>query len=252
MPNPPHDEVARDSGAGERGVEHSVSLLAAQRFARARLGPASAELLGDVAVGEAVRARIGKGLAVEDAVLAEVFGRAGKERELAGEFFGYLLGDVVALRTLLPARSAGLQRLLDSGDFVQSVLGDLWPALGTLEFRTKGQFLALLAQRFQWKVADRQKGLECQRRREDLRVEVALEGLGVATGEMGPLSEIASQEEAARLAGAISRMGGRDRELLRLHLQGRSVEAIAAEVHLGIDAARKALQRARERVKTMI
>ena len=90
---------------------------------------------------------------LEDAVLAEVHRVAKTDARVADEFVGYFLSDLMRLGG--SALSPGLRRFLDTGDLVQSVLGDLWPELASVRFETRGRFLSYLARRLGWKAGDK-------------------------------------------------------------------------------------------------
>lgn len=229
----------------------SAGRTAAIRFARESLGPRSLALLADRAALDAARGRARAGAQVEDAVVGALFERAARDRELASELLRYLLfgcGDISARVPRLPAELVGV---LDPDDLLQSVLGDLWPRLAELRFETRGQFLALLAQRLRWKAADHEKRGQRLRRRADLRIERPPEELGLRAPGASPLTVLALREEAGRLALALGRLPERDGTLLRLHLRGMDVEVLARECGLTRDAARKALQRAKQRVRAL-
>ena len=212
-----------------------------ERFARARLGPRSAALLAGGAALELARERRAAGADLEDAVLAAVHAAAERDPELADEFVAFFLADLMQLGG--GAISRALRRFVDTGDLVQSVLGDLWPQLASVRFETRGRFLALLAQRVRWKAGDRAEQERAARGREERRA--------VATSERveTPLERALSDEERDGLALLLLRLAPRDRELLARHLRGEPADAIAAALGLTEGAARKALQRAVARAR---
>ncbi|TAH35038.1 MAG: sigma-70 family RNA polymerase sigma factor [Planctomycetota bacterium] len=220
----------------------------ARSFARDHLGPASERLLESAVHQEAVHLRRQSGGEVADAVLAEVFAAAGQDRSLADEFLAFFLDGLMRLGH--EALRPGLRRYLDTGDLVQSVLGDLWPDIAALHFESRAQFLALLAQRLRWKAADRERGLQAGRRREDRRLPVDEER--TPASDPTPSSELDSREDRERLALALTRLPERDRELLRAHLRGDGLERLCGQFHLDREAVRKALQRAIARARELL
>ena len=65
----------------------------ALEFARARLGPACEQALGAPEAQAELDAAVRSGLSIEDATLAVVHGRAGKEADVANEFLAHFLED---------------------------------------------------------------------------------------------------------------------------------------------------------------
>ena len=193
-----------------------------------------------------VLSRMRGGAAPEDAVLAVIHASAGRRRRLADEFLAFFLADLTRLGHDRLAPS--LDRFLDTGDLVQSVLGDLWRDLLELRFETRASFLALLAERLRWKASDRARGLRAGKRREDLRAAGDPAQHGNAAGP-SPATEAGRREDWERLVLALTRLPERDRRMLRMSLQGSAVEEIARALDLEPETARKALQRARRRAR---
>ncbi len=220
------------------------------RFAEEKLGPATCALLSEPEGRAFVREKIGAGAEPADAVLAFAHRQAAAHPRVADEFTAFFLADL--LRLGRGRLSAGLRRFLDTGDLVQSVFGDLWPELAGLEFRTRAQFLSLLAGRLRWKIADRDRAFRGPRRREDRREALPPEDAVEAGPGGSPASLAASAEERERLILVLLRLPPRDRRLLTLFLKGEPVEAIAREEGLALDAARKALQRAIRRARALV
>lgn len=216
-------------------------------FAREQLGPASERVLMDPQVQTVVLARMRAGSALEDAVLAEVFRAGASDRRTADEFLGYLLPSL--MDRAHPHLTRGLRRFLDTGDLVQSVLGDLWPELLELRFETRAQFVSLLAQRLRWKASNTRRSLERGRRREDLRVPGPSEELDLADNVPTPASDLGAREARDLLILALMRLSERDQLILRMHLKAEPLEVIASELGMKPEAARKALQRAIRRAR---
>jgi DNA-directed RNA polymerase specialized sigma24 family protein len=210
-------------------------------FAREYLGPASERLVADLGVQVLLVSRMRGGAELEDAVLGEVH-RASADRALANEFLAFFLTDM--LRAGKPMISVGLHRFLDTWDLAQSVLGDVWPQLGELEFQTRARFISLLSQRLSWKSTGRARELSRGKRREDKRLGKPPEELELAQTGASPPSLAGQEEEKERLVLLLMRLPERDRDILRIHLRGGGVDAIMAETGLNYEAARKALQRA--------
>jgi RNA polymerase sigma factor (sigma-70 family) len=219
-------------------------------FARERLGPASERVLMDPQAQTVVLGRMRSGVALEDAVLGEVFRAGATDRQAADEFLGHLLPGL--MERAHPQLTRGLRRFLDTGDLVQSVLGDLWPELLELRFESRAQFVSLLAQRLRWKASNTTRRLERGRRREDLRSAAPAEELELADDGPSPLSELGSSEEGDLLILALMKLSERDQLILRLHLKAEPLEVIARETGLKPEAARKALQRAIRRARDLV
>jgi RNA polymerase sigma factor (sigma-70 family) len=219
-------------------------------FAAKLLGPTSVALLEDPATLALLQARLRAGVVAEDALLGLVHQRARDDRALAEEFLQFFFED---LQRLGHGRMAvGLRRFVETGDLVQSVVGDLWPRLFDLEFRGRDAFLALLAARVRGKAADRARAMKSGRRREDRRVgggdEAGVDWEG-STDSPGPMTELVAREEYEAMALALNRLPERERRLLRAHLAGQDWASIAAAEGLQPESARKAVQRAVRRAR---
>lgn len=231
-------------------LEPAEVAAAAVDFAAQRLGPGCARLMQQPAVQALVvakvRARVSSasGQAADaspaDAVLAVIHSRLESDRDLADEFLSFFLTDLHRLGH--GALGPGLRRYLDSGDLVQSVMGDLWPELAAFQFESRDSFLALLAARLRWKAADGARHLRAGKRREDLRA--AADADLLAADHPGPSTELVAAEEWQQTALALSRLPQRDRELVRAHLSGKSWADVAAIHEMKQESARKAVQRA--------
>ena len=220
---------------------------AAQAFAAQRLGPRSQTVLGDPARLALAVARVTRrGQAPEDAVLAELHGQLEADPTLVDEFLAYFLSDLDRLGhgRLAP----GLRRFVDTGDLVQSVLGDLWPELSGIRFESRDSFLALLAARLRWKASDSARAAKAGKRREDLRSELPAQDFASAETP-GPATELVRAEEWQQVALSLARLPERDRDLVRGHLRGESWQELAAAYGLQPESARKAVQRALERLR---
>jgi RNA polymerase sigma factor (sigma-70 family) len=222
-------------------------------FARTELGPSSERALRSAAAREPVHARLRAGQPLEDAVLAQIHARIGNDRRLADEFAAYFLFDLMKMGKLSMTSTNRLRRFLDTGDLVLSVFGDLWEGVDSLKFESRGQFKALFARRLDWKASDQARRMDTGRRREDLRADESLRecDMRVAETETAPVPGAIRREERERLILILLRLKERDRRLLGMHLKGLSVEAIATELGLSNDAARKALSRAIEQARQL-
>ena len=221
----------------------------ARRFAREALGPLSSDWIQTTEGSALLRAKLAAGLDPEDAVLSAVHEHLGQDARLDEEFLGYFLQRLLHVRMvdLYP----GLRRYLDTGDLVQSVLGDLWPQLRELEFRDRSSFLALLVTRLRWKATSRRRDLHAAKRREDRRTDgLPIENL--ASNPPSPIDAQISREETERVALFLFRLPPEDRTAVRLHLSGASSKEIAQELGASVDAARKRLERALEHLRELL
>lgn len=221
----------------------------AVRFAREQLGPASERAVSSPEAQALALSRIRAGASLQDAVLWLAHRESRSSVAVANEFVAFFLSDLLSISR--PAIAPGLRRFLDSGDLVQSVLGDVWRDVSSIEFDTRAAFLSFLAQRLRWKAADHHKALQRARRSEDRRVDAAPEELPIAGRERDPASIVGQSDERERLALRIMRLPERDRELVRSHLRGEDLSELAKSVGLTQESARKALQRALARLRAM-
>ena len=223
-------------------------LEAALRFAREQLGPASERVVSTAAAQALILSRIRGGIMVEDAVLAEVHAAARLDQRVADEFLAYFLEDAHKKgRRLL---SDGLRRFLETGDLVQSVFGEVWSSIADLNFETRAQFVALLAQRLRWKAADKARRMQAQRRDERDRHPLSIEDLPLPADERPPSSNLGRREETEEMICRLLKLPERDQLLVRLHLRGASQQEMAQATGLSPDTARKALSRAIERIQS--
>ena len=221
----------------------------AVRFAQEHLGPRSSSWLKSSTGRQVLRTGRLPGDSVEDGVLRAVHSYLGEEPGLEEEFLGFFLQRLLQVR--LVDVYPGLRRFLDTGDLVQSVLGDLWPQLREIEFRDRASFLALLVTRLRWKATSRRRDLHAAKRREDRRAT----GLSPDEFPAQPTSQLegqVSKEEAERTVEALFRLPPMDRTAVRLHLEGASSEEIAQEIGVSVSAARKRLERALRRLRLQL
>lgn len=221
---------------------------AAFQFAETSLGPISQAWVEGFGLTP-LRAGLHQGLPPEDAVLRAIHGQLGKEAGLEEEFIGYFLSRLLQVRMvdLYP----GLRRFLDTGDLVQSVLGDLWPKLRDLEFRDQSSFLALLVTRLRWKAGSRRRDLHAAKRQEGRRdPSIPLDAL--PGDPASPLDLQVNREETERAAVALFRLPKEDQEAIRLHLAGSSSADLAEALGVSIPAARKRLERALRKLQGVL
>lgn len=226
-------------------------------FART-LGPRSEQCLKQSKQLDAVRTRVEEGRSLQDAVLSVVHGLIAEDRRIADEFAAYFLLDLMRMGKVPMASTSRLRRFLDTGDLVNSVFGDLWGDLATLRFDTGSEFKALFVKRMSWKAADQARKYGKHLPGEGAS-EGASEGAGVvAEAEIGgtqkvdaPLQASIREEEKQRLILILLRLKPRDRKLLTLHLRDVPLVAIADEMGLKYDAARKALSRAIQQARDL-
>ena len=218
-------------------------------FARERLGPASERRLTDPALQVLVISRLRGGFDLEDAVLAEMHRVAATDRDVANEFIAHFLNDLLKIGHRL--RSSAVQRFLDTGDLVQSMIGDLWSDLSEVRFETRGRFLSYMAKRLGWKAVDRARQMRTQKRQEDRRVDAQPDDLDLSAGDGSPSMAAARSEDHERLALVLMRLSERDRRLLVLYMRGASLQDIASELGVSYDSARVGLQRAIRRARSL-
>ncbi|MCC7015569.1 MAG: sigma-70 family RNA polymerase sigma factor [Planctomycetes bacterium] len=221
----------------------------ALRFAREALGPASERVVASPDALALVLSRVRDGAALDDAVLWLVHREGRADPRVADEFIAHFLCDLLSVAR--PAISPGLRRFLDSGDLVQSVLGDLWSDLATVKFDSRASFLAYLARRLRWKASDHHRTLNRDRRREDLRVPEDASELPLAAADPSPASLAGASDEAEQLTLRIMRLPERDQLIVRLHMRGAGIGGIVQATQLNTETARKALQRALQRLREM-
>lgn len=218
------------------------------RFADVSLGPLSGAWVRGKGRDQ-LRADLEEGLSPEDAVLRSVHGQLGNQPGLQEEFISYFLGRLLQVRMvdLYP----GLRRFLDTGDLVQSVLGDLWPQLRDLEYRDQSSFLALLVRRLRWKAGARRRDLHARKRQEGRRdSSVPLENLPGKPSS--PLDLEIDREEIERAAVALFRLPKEDQVAVRLHLAGSSSADLAEALDVSVPAARKRLERALRKLQRIL
>jgi RNA polymerase sigma factor (sigma-70 family) len=139
---------------------------------------------------------------------------------------------------------------MESRDIAQSVFGNLWQDLSDLEFRTFPQFLSMVIQRIGWKASNRGRDLRRRKRSEDARVDLDVGGLGDERSERGPLTQLARAEDRELFIETIMTLPNqRDRGLIMDYLEGRSIREMAESFELEEESARRALNRALERVR---
>jgi RNA polymerase sigma factor (sigma-70 family) len=218
-------------------------------FADRKLGPHSRAALQSPVRQARILARTREGAALEDAVLSEIHRAASEERRIADEFVGYFLSDL--LRVASRSLGSGLRRLLDTGDLVQSVLGDVWPELASIRFESRAAFLSLLSMRIRWKVTGHARSEHAVRRGGGRQMEGDPADLPVADPGPGPSARCALQEDRERLVIALLRLEPRDREALTRFLRGETSGEIAEALDLSVETARKVLQRAMQRARRL-
>ncbi len=216
-----------------------------------QLGPACVERFRDPALQRELDTLLDGGNSLDDAVLRLIHREAAADRAIADEFLGHFL--IAMSRIGHFAMSDGLRRFLDTGDLVNSVAGSVWRDLTSIEFRSRGEFLAYLGKRLQWKAADRARKLSAGKRREDRRREVDVEESNRTEKEApGPSTLAEGVEERERLILALLRLPPRDRELLQRSLRGEDQVQIAESLGMSPEAVRKATQRAIEKARALV
>jgi len=223
-------------------------------FARTQLGPASERLLRRPELLAVVLAEIHAGRSLADATLGCVHRHLAGQRQLADEFAGHFLFDLMRMGQSSMSTSSQLRRFLDTGDLVLSVFGDLWTDFSDLEFRSSSQFKSLFAQRIDWKAIDRSRMLNTRGRREDQRLDEQPEDLDLpaADGAGSPLTQAIRSEERDKFILILLRLEPRERQLLTLRLRGLSIEDVAQSLGLTADTARRATDRAIQKARQLL
>lgn len=216
-------------------------------LARRHLGPVSAERLAGPEPQAAFEEALRGGKDELDALLSIAYPLALRDREVAGEFLGHFLKTLLGNgRNHLSTR---LRSTYGAEDLVQSVVGDLLPRLGELEFGTRGEFLSLLLMRLNWKAGRR--GRAPQPELDPTALEEALpeQVPGREEEVLTPLSALAAEENEGLVVLAIHRLCLEDQQLIRWSMEGRTREWMARELGLSRPTLRKRLERARRRLR---
>jgi RNA polymerase sigma factor (sigma-70 family) len=222
---------------------HAIAVL---DLARRELGSASAEALRDPEALARIADRQQRGLALDDAVFSEVYTLARSRPFVVDEFIGALQRDL--------ARPEGVSTLpdlipfVDADDICQSVFGDLAGQLFELRFDSRRQFLSMLRTRLDWKLLEYVRWAKAGIRSEDKRVDIPLTSLDRDSGQAGPRTLAIQRERLEFVERTVDRLRERDRGLLAAYWSGRPMGEIAELCGLNLEAARKAVQRARERL----
>ncbi|KAA3606754.1 MAG: sigma-70 family RNA polymerase sigma factor [Planctomycetota bacterium] len=212
------------------------------------LGPASEEFLAREESRKQAETLNRKGLATEDICLGIVHRALPEHPALQEEFVQYFMASVLKLgkRQL----GFGLRRLMDTVDLVQSVWEDFLPEIHSVRFETKSSFLALLAFRLRWKVTDRMRYLQRQRRREDLRMESDIpDWESMARADKAPLAALVQREELAQWASVLSSMPDPERKILNLQLEGYSRQEMSTQLGFSLEEVARLVKRAQRRLR---
>jgi RNA polymerase sigma factor (sigma-70 family) len=207
-------------------------LEAALGFARDQLGEASVAHLRTPEAQALLLTRLRQQPSIEDATLAVVFRAARTDRRLADEFFAHLFGDLsVSGRSLV---TPALRELMETGELVDSVVRDMWRDLESVEFRTRGQFLAYLLQRMQWKRNNRIRSAKRIKRGGDAEPVDGADFQDLPDRQRpSPLSEAERVDDLRRLAKLSAGLDPAEREMLFLRtIQGYSYTEIGERFDL--------------------
>ena len=210
------------------------------------VGPASTALCRGATTASTIREALTTGVPVRDAVLKCVHEASADNSILLGEFLMHYMGMLLE-RAAYHARP--MQRDCSGQDLAQSIYKDLLPTISELDFQSEPAFLSLLLTRLGWKAGDHQRRSRTERRREDLRVDYdATHETFEGNGPSSP-SILSSKEELEALMGRVGELKPRDRTLLNLFLGGKSALQVGEYLGISSDAARKRLERLRERLE---
>jgi RNA polymerase sigma-70 factor (ECF subfamily) len=140
-----------------------------------------------------------------------------------------------------------LERLLDSMDICQSVLGSFFVrvAAGQYELEKPEQLIKLLVTMARNKLADEARAHAAECRDARRVVEGGLEGAEVSDGSPSPSEELTCEELLKEFR---NRLSESERDLADRRARGQDWAAIAAELGGSAEALRKKLNRAVERV----
>jgi RNA polymerase sigma factor (sigma-70 family) len=226
------------------------ALLKAREFARQGLGPASAALFSSGVVEEELRAALEQGRSPQDAVLAIVFRRLSGDRDLADEFFRYFFGDLFATGSSLVDHR--LRDLMETGELVDSVVRDLWADLEKVEFRTRGQFLAFLLRRMQWKRNDWLRTASRSKRGGGLRPGAGTDLEQIPDPSVpSPAMELERADDLVRLAKLSHRLPPDEQEMVRMRfLEGRTYGEIGERFGLAANSIKRRIEEAQERLRS--
>lgn len=234
-------DMTADPSDRQKAIQLSIE------FAREELGPATERLLSSPAVQALVLARLRDGRNTTDAVLGVAHMHLREDPRIADEFLTHFLDD--AYRNGRRLVTGDLRNFLETGDLVHSVAGDLWQELTELKFEGRAQFLSLVTQRLRWRATDEVRRMRARGGRPPDETPPSPREL--VDGAPPPDLALLSRDEVEQLILRLLRLPERDQLILRMYLRGEKVEAIAQACNLNIEAARKALQRALERARSL-
>ncbi len=178
-----------------------------------------------------------------DAVLATIYPSLGTCGHLRKEFFGYLWSEMNSSGHASPY--GALRRYLETGDLLGSAFGDMLELFEGLEFRGRKAYISMIRRRMRWKAYKRIRTLPPESR---FSVECeSLEVVGAFDGD-----DMNSVERRGELFRAIGRLHPRERALISAYLEGQSGNEIARKLEISSAAARKALERALNRLRSMV
>lgn len=217
-------------------MEQFDALREALRFAHEKLGAACSAYLETPEARALLNSRLAAQQSIEDATLAVVFRSVCSDRGVANEFFSYLFGELSATgRSLL---TPALRELMETGELVDSVVRDMWKDLERVEFRTRGQFLAFLLQRMEWKRTNSIRSAKRQKRGGHLRPHENTEIREFPdTGSRSPLSEAEREEDLRRVAKLSAGLEPLDRQMLVMRvIDGHTYAEIGERFGLSANA----------------
>ncbi len=217
------------------------------REAHRVLGPASAAALDRPAHHESYEGYLREGRDLLDALLATVYPLALEDRTVSGEFLAHFMA--LLLNDGRGRLSTRLRSIYGPEDLVQSVVADLFPRMGDLEFRSRGEYLRLLMMRLAWK--GRRRGRTPQ---------AALDGVAIAEARpehvpgrsqepLTPLSEMVNEEDEQYVVLALAALEPEDQDLLRWSMEGWTRARMAEVLECSVPTLRKRLERARQRLR---
>ena len=217
-------------------------------FARQRLGPASAAMLGTEEASDDGLRLLSAGGELASSALKVIYERLGRDPHVDNEFATYLLEIITSKGRHQLASDSVLRRVMNTGDLANSMLMHLWPKLDRFTFDSERQFTALLVQRMDYHIRDHLKQMTAQKRSEHKRVEGDPHDIDRhdADPQVDPELRAIRREEQQRLRLILGRLSQAQRGVLTLAQKGMSTKEIATQLGISSEAVRRSLNMAIE------
>lgn len=206
------------------------------------LGPSSAHFVSGEGLAQ-VASRLRSGSRLRDALIGAVYDGSDHAealllaKELSNEFWAMISRVLVRIAGARPQTGT---------DEVQSAIASVLGQEREVEFRTLGEFISYLRTRMSW------KGRNGDRRQRPFQhIEPQVVDQMARTGP-GPATLAADASVVERIKAYIARLNDRDQYLITARLERVSMEEQAEHLGLGIEACRKASQRAWTRLREIV